>query len=130
MRINVIFGYEDETLREGDLVHQPSLTIDLENQKGFKFQETFRITANRIRTLREENKLPQTLLAKILNVTHKEYWRLESQDYKPNIIRLVELAYFYNVSLDYIMGITDIKTPISKENTFVLNGYCLDDLKK
>ena len=131
MKIKVVFGYNDETIKKGDTIHQPSLAIDMPpDGLSFCYKETFRITAERIKALREENNLSQTQLAKILNVTQKEYWRLECQDYKPNIIRLVELAYFYNVTMDYIVGISDDKKPISVENIFELNGYCLDDFKK
>lgn len=130
MKIDVNLAYDDHTIQKGDLVHQPSLWVRAENDKSIYCKQTFRITAERIKALRLENGLSQTLLAKVIKATQKEYWRLECQDYKPNIIRLVELAYFYNVSLDYIMGISDEKTPISEGNVFSVNGFCINDLKK
>ena len=130
MKISVILGYDDRTIQNGDLIHQPSLFIESKESKSIDCKQTYRITAERIKALREENNLSQTLLAQVIKGTQKEYWRMESQDYKPNIIRLAALAYFYNVSLDYIAGISDERTPISKDDVFSVNGICIEDLKK
>ena len=61
----------------------------------------------RIRDLREDRDLSQAALAKLLNVSQSTYSRYESGylDIPSNI--LIALARFYQVSVDYILGLTD-----------------------
>ena len=61
----------------------------------------------RIRDLREDHDLTQTELAKILNCSQQVYsnYELGQRDIPTDI--LIKLANFYNVSTDYILGISD-----------------------
>ncbi len=68
----------------------------------------------RIRALREDSDLNQTAVAQMLNIGQKTY-----SDYKLGKIRIpidsiIILAKFYNVSIDYICGVTDIKGTFPK----------------
>ena len=61
----------------------------------------------RIRDLREDRDLSQTELAKILNMSQTGYSKYEvgTNDIPTKI--LIQLAKFYNTSVDYLLGITD-----------------------
>lgn len=61
----------------------------------------------RIRDLREDNDLSQTKIAKSLNCSQQAYsnYELGQRDIPTDI--LIKLSRFYNVSVDYILGITD-----------------------
>jgi len=61
----------------------------------------------RIRDLREDNDLTQKQLAKVLNCSQQVYsnYELGQRDIPTDI--LIKLARFYNVTTDYILGISD-----------------------
>lgn len=61
----------------------------------------------RIRDLREDNDYTQSHLAKVLNCSQQAYsnYELGERDIPSDI--LIRLSSFYNVSIDYILGITD-----------------------
>ena len=61
----------------------------------------------RIRDLREDADLTQKQVAKILNCSQQVYSNYESgqRDIPTDI--LIKLSYFYDVSVDYILGITN-----------------------
>ena len=61
----------------------------------------------RIRDLREDNNHTQKEMAKILNCSQQVYsnYELGQRDIPTDI--LIKLAVFYNVSVDYILGISD-----------------------
>ena len=65
---------------------------------------SFRI---RLKELRQMKKLKQTELAEILNVTYRSVQNYEAGDREPNIDKLIFLANYFNVSLDYLVGISD-----------------------
>jgi transcriptional regulator with XRE-family HTH domain len=61
----------------------------------------------RIRDLREDKDITQKEISKILNCSQQVYSNYElGQRDIPTYI-LIELSKFYNVSVDYILGITD-----------------------
>ena len=61
----------------------------------------------RIRELREDNDLTQKQVAKELNCSQQMYsnYELGQRDIPTDI--LIKLSRLYNVSVDYILGITD-----------------------
>ena len=61
----------------------------------------------RIRDLREDRDLTQKELAKTLNCSQQVYsnYELGQRDIPTDI--LIKLSAFYNVSVDYILGISD-----------------------
>ena len=61
----------------------------------------------RIRDLREDNDLTQRKLAEVLSCSQQVYsnYELGQRDIPTDI--LIKLSRFYNVSVDYILGITD-----------------------
>lgn len=63
----------------------------------------------RIRDLREDKDLRQKEIAAILNVTTQQYSLYERGDREIPFHHAITLAKFYNVSLDYIAGLTNNK---------------------
>lgn len=61
----------------------------------------------RIRELREDKDLTQTQMAKILNCSQQVYsnYELGQRDIPTDL--LINLSLFHNVSIDYILGISD-----------------------
>lgn len=61
----------------------------------------------RIKDLREDNDLTQKAVARTLNCSQQVYsnYELGQRDIPTDI--LIKLSAFYNVSIDYILGISD-----------------------
>lgn len=66
----------------------------------------------RLRDLREDSDLTQSDVAKILNTSYQYYSKYESGLRPISFERVIELAKFYNVSIDYIAGLTNDKRGI------------------
>ena len=67
------------------------------------------ILAKRLRELRDEKKLSRKAVAKDLKVVERTYQRYEENECEPTAPVLVQLADFYEVSIDYLVGRTDDK---------------------
>ena len=65
----------------------------------------------RIRELREDRDFTQTEIAQVIKVVQRTYSDYEIGKSRIPIDRLIVLARFYNVSMDYICGISNIKIP-------------------
>lgn len=64
----------------------------------------------RIRDLREDNDLKQSDMAKILELTNQQaYQRYESGRVLMPIHLIIKIAQYYNVSTDYVLGLTNDK---------------------
>lgn len=61
----------------------------------------------RIRDLREDHDLSQSAVAKLLNVSQATYSRYESGFLDIPSQALIALARFYQVSVDYLLELTD-----------------------
>lgn len=61
----------------------------------------------RLRDLREDNDLTQDDIAKLLETTRQQVSKWENGTQKMGIDKYIKLAIYYNVSLDYLAGLTD-----------------------
>ena len=68
----------------------------------------------RLKKLREFEKLNQSELAKELGISQNTYSQYETGSRQPSLEMLVKLAEFYFVSTDYILGLTDNPEPYPK----------------
>lgn len=66
----------------------------------------------RIKSLREDRDLSQSEIAKVIKTTQQQYSKIELG--KADICgeKLILLAEFYNISIDYILGISDTPRPL------------------
>ncbi len=62
---------------------------------------------NRIKDLREDHDLTQTQVAQAIGITQRKYSYIETGTQQLTDEILVKLAKFYNVSVDYILKLTD-----------------------
>jgi len=70
---------------------------------------------DRIRNLREDADLTQAELGKQINVPQRAYAYYESGERMIPPQVLVALAQFHRVSVDYLLGLTNQKTPYPKK---------------
>ena len=61
----------------------------------------------RLRQLRIENGLTQEQVAAKLSMAYRNYQRLEAKNNTPNFANLLQIADYYDVSVDWLMGRTD-----------------------
>lgn len=66
---------------------------------------------NRLRSLREDNDLNSEELASRLHITTRALNYYENNMREPSFPLLIQIADFFNVSADYLLGRTDIPTP-------------------
>ena len=66
----------------------------------------------RIRDLREDADLTQREVAEYLMCDQSLYSKYERGERDLPLLAAVKLAQFYHTSLDYLVGLTDRKTPI------------------
>lgn len=60
-----------------------------------------------IKNLREDNDYKQKELAEYLNVSQNTYSQYETGVIELTAPTLIKLAKFYNVSVDYLLGLTE-----------------------
>lgn len=77
----------------------------------------------RIKDLREDHDLKQKDIAQLLKITQQQYSLYEKGIRTIPIEFLIILANYYNVSLDYITGLTDNPKPNwTIKNNISING--------
>ena len=59
---------------------------------------------NNFAKLRLQKNATQSEVAKLLNMSQGSYFKYENGDTEPSIEKLIKLADFYNVSIDYLVG--------------------------
>lgn len=72
------------------------------------------IKLERLKGLRENKDLKQEEIAKTLNITQSAYSYYELGKRQIPSDALIKLAIFYNTSVDYILGLTDVRKPYPK----------------
>ena len=61
----------------------------------------------RLKDLREDSDIPQRVVAEFLNIKQNTYSQYENGKRAIPFDRVVALAKYYNVSLDYLAGLID-----------------------
>ena len=69
----------------------------------------------RIRDLREDHDKTQQNIADILGTSQTMYARYERGASELPVRHLIRLAQYYDVSMEYIVGLTDTKTPVIRK---------------
>ncbi|WP_434182273.1 helix-turn-helix domain-containing protein [Bacillus thuringiensis] len=74
----------------------------------------------RLHTLRKERKLRQEDMAKQLGIARTTYAMYEQGNREPDYNTLIKLATFFEVSIDYLLGTTEIRqvTDIQDPNLY------------
>ena len=66
---------------------------------------------DRIRNLREDRDLSQKAMAEYLNIAQTTYSDYELGKLNIPIPIIIRLAHYYHTSVDYLIGLTDVKKP-------------------
>ena len=74
-----------------------------------------------LKLLRTKNKLSQQQLADIIGVTQQSINKYENHKIEPDIQTLIKLAEYFNTSVDYLVGHTDIDHVIESIVRYDLN---------
>lgn len=67
----------------------------------------------RLEDLRIDADKTQEEIARVLNCKREVYRRYEKGTYEIPVWALIKLAAYYHVSTDYILGLSDVRTPQS-----------------
>jgi transcriptional regulator with XRE-family HTH domain len=68
----------------------------------------------RIRNLREDSDLRQIEIANMLNTSQATYSRYENGVLDIPSVSLIMLAEYYQTSIDYLVGLTNVKEPYKR----------------
>ena len=74
-------------------------------QNGVVFMHIYQ----RIKDIREDRDKSQTEIAEILGMKQQQYARYEIGTQEIPVHHLITLAKYYNVSIDYLVGLSDKK---------------------
>lgn len=74
----------------------------------------------RLKDLREDHDLTQQKLSNLLGMKQQQYARYETGETKIPVEVIVKLAEIYNVSTDYLLGLTNTPNHFRKPD----NGEC------
>lgn len=69
---------------------------------------------DRLKEIREDRDLLQKDIANVLNISQVQYSRYETGLRLMPVDKLAKLAQFYNVSIDYLLYLTDQRRPTLK----------------
>lgn len=64
--------------------------------------------SERLKALREERRLYQRELAEMLGISTRGYQCYETGEHEPGVKKLIAIADYYQVSIDYLVGRTDV----------------------
>lgn len=84
-------------------------------------QKVVTIAMENLKALREEKGISQQKLADKINTNQQNIHRYEHGFYEPDIQTLKQLADFFETSIDYLVGYTDIRHKIETIQPFDLN---------
>ena len=70
---------------------------------------------NNLKKLREEREIKQIEVANYLNVSQAGYSKLEKNIKKANAQTLIKLAKYFNISIDYILGLINEPLPLQQK---------------
>lgn len=73
-----------------------------------------KLNIERLKEIRKDNDYNQIEIAKYLDITQVQYSRYETGERLIPITHLIRLAEFYKVSIDYLVGLTDVRKPYPK----------------
>ena len=77
------------------------------------------MTENRIRELRKSHNMSQEALGAVINTTQQAVSKMEKDICFISTDLLISMAEYFNVTTDYILGLSDIKRDLSGLNITV-----------
>ena len=72
---------------------------------------------NNLRKLREDRDIKQKDVAEYLGVSKSSYSQMEANIEKAKAPTLKKIAEFFNISIDYLLGLIDEPVPLNRKNS-------------
>lgn len=69
----------------------------------------------KIKEIRRQSHLTQKQIAEVLNTTQRQYSRWEIGEYEFPLSKMIQMAKYYNVSLDYLCDLSSEATPLEEK---------------
>lgn len=96
--------------------------------KVTKDKEAMQKRGDILLNLRKKRNIKQSTVADILGISQQAYLKYEHGDADPTIDALIKLSQFYNVSIEYLLGLEPLKNPLdalslSKADKFIVQTY-------
>ena len=85
---------------------------------------------NKLYELRKEKGLTQAQVAEVIGCTYQAFQRYEKGLREPDFATLQKLSEYFGVSIDYILGNTDVRTVLPGETPLTDGEKALLDLFK
>lgn len=70
---------------------------------------------SRLKSVREKRGISQRKVADEIGIAPQSYWQYESGKYEPDLATLLKIAKFYDISVDYLLGASDVPQVFSVE---------------
>lgn len=83
-----------------------------------------------MKRIREHKNLKQNKVAKDLSITPYQLSRYENGKNKPDPEMIAKISIYYDVSSDYLLGLTDNNNPINNDEKEFLKAVSDPDLKR
>ena len=83
-----------------------------------------------LRKLREEKRISQQKLGEIIGISQQSINKYENHNIEPDINTLKLLADYFNTSVDFLIGHTDIRHKIENVTTMDLNDHEVTHINK
>lgn len=93
-------------------------------------QEYNKKFAERFKYIRTKNGYTQQQMANLFNVTRPCICYWENGKRVPDYLKLVEICRFFDISSDYLLGVSDADTKIFKENNKNYNSNDFIDISR
>lgn len=108
--VNINFSYKDNNYVKNELNAIISLEKYLIKIKGADME-----FSERLKELRADRDMSQIELAKALNLRSSAISKYENNLTQPSIDTLKKLASIFDVTVDYLVGVSDIENPYEKD---------------
>lgn len=69
---------------------------------------------DKLKQLREEKGVNRENIAELLSISYSSIAKYEINERFPDKESLIKLSRFFNVSIDYLLGVTDIREPLEE----------------
>ena len=85
--------------------------------------------SKRLKELRELHEVTQKQIAKAIKMSGSDYIGIEDSEVEPKLSEILKLCMFFNVSADYLLGLTDEQTPIFANRVFLTSKELLSSME-
>ena len=75
-----------------------------------------------LKKLREEAGISQKQLAELIGVSQQSVNKYENHNIEPDIEVMIRIADYFNTSVDYLIGHTDVRRKIEATHAYELNA--------